>query len=82
MTDTQRHQRDAREYLGLHGAADGVAPEMSDERLHELATADEASAMADGVHLIEGSAFEARRDQRDGLREHSERLMEMSVLGH
>lgn len=46
MTDMQRYQRNAREYLGLAGAAEGVAPETSDSELQAMAAQDEAQARA------------------------------------
>lgn len=82
MNDLQRSQRAAHDYLGLNGAADGVYAETTDEQLRKLAARDEERAASEGVHLIPGSAFEARREQRDGLREHNERQFEMAVLPH
>lgn len=82
MTEMQRHERNAQDYLGLNGAAAGVHAETSDEQLRVMAAQDEARAADEGVTLIAGSAFEARREQRDGLREHNERQAEMAAFPH
>jgi hypothetical protein len=78
MDQQQRHQRNARSYLGLDGAALGVTAVTSDAQLRTMAAQDEAEARAADVHLVPGSAFDARREQRDGLREHNERQFEMA----